>query len=114
MLVKGYDPASSVLAATIGNSLGACTTWLVGRYGGDWLLARLFRISPQQQQRAEAWYQRYGSYSLLVSWLPVLGDPLCLVGGLLKIHFLKFSLLVVSGKLVRYVAVAWVTLRMAN
>lgn len=39
MLVKGYDPATSVLTATVGNTLGACTTWLIGRYGGDWLLA---------------------------------------------------------------------------
>lgn len=113
MLVRGYDPAVSVLTATVGNSLGACTTWLVGRYGGDWLLARLFRISEQQRQRAEAWYQRYGVLSLLFSWLPVVGDPLCLVGGLLKIRFTIFLLLVGVGKLVRYAAVAWLTLKMA-
>ena len=111
MLVKGYDPATSVLTATVGNSLGACTTWLVGRYGGDWLLARLFRINEQQRQRAEAWYQRYGILSLLFSWLPVVGDPLCLVGGLLKIRFTIFLLLVGVGKLVRYAVVAWLTLR---
>jgi membrane protein YqaA with SNARE-associated domain len=114
MLVKGYDPATSILTATVGNSLGACTTWLIGRYGGDWLLARLFRISPQQQQRAEAWYQRYGSISLLFSWLPVVGDPLCLVGGLLKIRFTLFLLLVGIGKLARYAAVAWLTMRITH
>lgn len=113
MLVRGYDPAVSVLTATVGNSLGACTTWLVGRYGGDWLLARLFRISEQQRQRAEAWYQRYGVLSLLFSWLPVVGDPLCLVGGLLKIRFTIFLLLVGVGKLARYAAVAWLTVKMA-
>ncbi|ACD94109.1 YqaA family protein [Trichlorobacter lovleyi] len=113
MLVRGYDPAVSVLTATTGNSLGACTTWLVGRYGGDWLLVRLFRISEQQRQRAEAWYQRYGILSLLFSWLPVAGDPLCLVGGLLKIRFTTFLLLVGVGKLVRYAAVAWLTVKMA-
>jgi len=111
MLVKGYDPATSVLTATIGNTLGACTTWLVGRYGGDWLMGHLFRISQQQRQRAEAWYQRYGILSLLLSWLPVVGDPLCLVGGLLKIRFTIFLLLVGVGKLVRYAVVAWLTLR---
>jgi len=114
MLIKGYDPASIVLTATVGNTLGACTTWLVGRYGGDWLLARLFRISDLQRQRAKAWYQRYGILSLLFSWLPVVGDPLCLVGGLLKIRFLIFLLLVGLGKLARYAAVAWLTVRMAG
>ena len=114
MLVKGYDPATSVLTATVGNTLGACTTWLIGRYGGDWLLARLFRISDQQRQRAEAWYQHYGILSLLFSWLPVVGDPLCLVGGLLKIRFTPFLLLVWIGKLLRYAAVAWLTLRMVG
>lgn len=114
MLLKGYDPVSSVLVATTGNTLGACTTWLVGRYGGDWLLGRLFRISEQQRQRAEVWYQRYGIFSLLFSWLPVVGDPLCLVGGLLKIRFLVFITLAGAGKLVRYAAIAWLTVRMAG
>ena len=100
--------------ATSGNSLGASTTWLVGRYGGDWLLGRLFRISEQQRQRAEVWYQRYGIFSLLFSWLPVVGDPLCLVGGLLKIRFLVFISLAGAGKLVRYAAIAWLTVRMAG
>lgn len=114
MLVKGHDPVTSVLTATVGNTLGACTTWLVGRYGGEWLLARLFRISPQQQQRAETWYQRYGIFSLLFSWLPVVGDPLCLVGGLLKIRFTLFLLLAGVGKLARYAAVAWLTMRVTH
>jgi membrane protein YqaA with SNARE-associated domain len=114
MLIKGYDPASSVLTATAGNTLGACTTWLAGRYGGDWLLGRLFRISEQQRQRAEAWYGRYGVLSLLVSWLPVVGDPLCLVGGLLKIRFPLFLVLAGVGKLVRYAAIAWLTVRMTS
>lgn len=112
MLLKGHDPVGSVMAATSGNTLGACTTWLVGRHGSGWLLARLFRISEQQRQRAEAWYQRYGSLSLLFSWLPVVGDPLCLVGGLFKIRLIPFVLLAGSGKLARYAAVAWLTLRM--
>lgn len=114
LLVKGYEPATVVLTATVGNTLGACTTWLMGRYGSDWLMARLFRINDRQRQRAEAWYQRYGILSLLFSWLPVVGDPLCLVGGLLKIRFPVFFLLAGIGKLLRYAAVAWLTARMAG
>lgn len=114
MLTQGYQPATSVAVATLGNTLGACTTWLVGRYGGGWLLERLFRISDQQRERAEAWYRRYGAASLLFSWLPVVGDPLCLVGGLLRINPLLFLVLVGTGKLVRYGLVAWLTLRVTG
>lgn len=114
MLTQGYQAVPSVGMATLGNTLGACTTWLVGRYGGGWLLERLFRISDTERQRAEAWYRRYGAVSLLLSWLPVVGDPLCLVGGLLRINPLLFLLLVATGKLARYAAVAWLTLHVAG
>lgn len=113
MLTQGYHANTTVGVATIGNTLGACTTWLVGRYGGNWLLERLFKISDQQRQRAEDWYRRYGAASLLLSWLPVVGDPLCLVGGLLRINPFLFILLAGAGKLARYAAVAWLTLRVA-
>jgi len=87
------------------------THWVPGRFGGDWLLTHLFRISERQRQLAESWYRRYGAASLLASWLPVVGDPLCLVGGLFRIRFPLFLLLVGIGKLTRYVAVAWLTLQ---
>jgi len=114
MLVKGYDPVSSVGIATAGNFLGAATTYLIGMYGGGWLVSNILRVSPGQQERARSLYQRYGVYSLLFSWLPIVGDPLCLVGGALRINFGTFSLLVVSGKFARYVVTALIALRAAG
>lgn len=114
MLTNGYQAEQTVAVATVGNTLGACTTWLVGRYGGGWLLERLFRISDLQRQRAESWYRRYGAFSLLFSWLPVLGDPLCLVGGVLRVNPFLFLLLAGAGKLARYGVVAWLTLRVTG
>jgi len=114
MLVKGYDPVTTVTVATIGNTAGACTTWLVGRYGGGWLISRFFRISDAQRQRAEDWYRRYGSASLLFSWLPVIGDPLCMVGGLLNIRFSLFLGLAGTGKLLRYALLAWATMEISG
>ena len=114
MLTNGYQAFPVVAVATVGNTIGACTTWMVGRYGGGWMLSRLFRISDSQRERAESWYKRYGSASLLLSWLPVVGDPLCLVGGVLGIRFPLFILLALTGKLLRYAAIAWVTLRMTS
>ncbi len=111
MLTQGYLPVKVVLVATAGNTLGACTNWLVGRYGGGWLMEKFFRISDAQKERAEAWYRRYGSASILLSWLPFIGDPLCLVGGMLGIRFPLFIALAAIGKLLRYIVVAWITLQ---
>lgn len=114
LLLDGFNPLNTVLIATLGNSLGAATNYLLGRWGGDWLNRKLLRIDRQQQQRAEHWFNRYGSWSLLFSWLPVIGDPLCLVSGSLQTPLLRFSLLVTSGKGLRYVSVAWLTLQGAK
>jgi membrane protein YqaA with SNARE-associated domain len=109
MLVGGYDPVSTVAVATAGNYLGACITYLIGIWGGRFLIEKVLRVSMHQQERARSYYQRFGSYSLLFSWVPVVGDPLCLVAGMLKIDFGRFSLLVAVGKLARYVITALIT-----
>lgn len=111
MLAGGYEPFSTVAVATSGNFLGAVATYLIGLWGGSWLIERVLRISPDQQQRAHDYYRRYGVFSLLFSWLPVIGDPLCLAGGMLRINFGLFSLLVLTGKLARYAVVALITLK---
>lgn len=111
LLVNRTDPFAAVATATVGNWLGACTTWAIGVWGGPFLIRRLLRVSAADEERAERFYGRYGSWSLLLSWLPVIGDPLCLLGGLLRVSFLRFSFLVLAGKLARYAAVAWITLR---
>lgn len=110
MLVKGFDPLQTVAVATLGNCLGALTSYLVGIWGGGWLIGRVLRVSAAQLERAHAWYGRYGVYSLWFSWLPVIGDPLCLAAGMLRVNVWQFCLLVGSGKLVRYAVVAWLAL----
>jgi membrane protein YqaA with SNARE-associated domain len=114
MLAGGYEPLSTVAVATFGNYLGAVVTYLIGLWGGSWLIERVLRISPDQQQRARDYYRRYGAYSLLFSWLPIIGDPLCLAGGLLRVNFGLFSLLVATGKLARYAVAALITLKSAG
>lgn len=111
MLIQGYDPLATVTVATVGNYLGACTSYAIGLYGGDFLIKKLLRIGEAERDRAERFFEKYGSWSLLLSWLPFIGDPLCLVGGVLKIHFTRFTILVASGKALRYAVVAWLTLK---
>ena len=106
LLLNGFDPILTVLVATLGNSCGALTTYAIGLWGGPWLIQRVLRVGPESQSRAEHHFNRYGSWALLFSWLPVIGDPLCLVGGVLRTGFWRFILLVSFGKFVRYLVVA--------
>jgi membrane protein YqaA with SNARE-associated domain len=111
MLMQRHDPLVTVTVATVGNYLGACTSYFIGISGGDFLIRKLLRINDAERSRAERFFGKYGSWSLLLSWLPLIGDPLCLVGGVLKIPFGRFSILVASGKAIRYAAVAWLTIK---
>ncbi|WP_114418344.1 YqaA family protein [Marinospirillum perlucidum] len=90
------------LLATSGNTLGSWINWLLGRYLLHFENRRWFPIKPHQRLKAEAWFQRWGFWSLLFAWLPVVGDPLTLVAGTLRVHWLKFLLLVATGKGLRY------------
>lgn len=114
MLAGGYDPLPAVAVATAGNYLGAVVTYLIGIWGGIWLIETVLRVSPPQLERARSYYSRFGVYSLLFSWLPVVGDPLCLAGGMLRVNFGLFTLLVATGKLIRYAVTAWITLAAAG
>jgi len=111
LLLQKHDPLLAVMVATAGNYVGACTSYAIGIYGGDFLIKKLLRIGDPERVKAERFFDRFGSWALLFSWLPVIGDPLCLAGGVLKIPFIKFSILVASGKALRYSAVAWLTLK---
>ena len=114
LVVGRVEPSLAVAVATLGNTLGALTTWAVGVWGGPWLIERVLRIGTVEQQRAQHWYRRWGHWSLLLAWLPVVGDPLCLVGGLLREPAWRFTLLVAVGKAGRYAAVAWAAARLAG
>lgn len=109
LLLNGHSPACAVIVATIGNTLGACTTYAIGLYGSSFLMGKVLRIDSAAMQRAQRRYARYGSWSLLFSWVPIVGDPLYLVSGALKTPFHLFFILTLIGKLARYVSVGFIT-----
>ncbi|MDX2481776.1 MAG: VTT domain-containing protein, partial [Desulfuromusa sp.] len=80
----------------------------------EWLAEKLLRIDKKRQQQAESWFNRYGSWSLLLAWLPIVGDPLCLVSGMLKTPLMRFFLLVTTGKGLRYSFLTLLTLQGAE
>lgn len=90
--------------ATAGNTLGAVANWAIGRYAATWR-ARLSSFDDARFARACRWFNRWGIWCLLLSWLPVVGDPLTLVAGVLRTAFVPFVLLVFLGKAARYLFV---------
>jgi len=105
-LHQGADPLAIVATATAGNVLGSFMTYGMGRFGRR-ALQRGSEKTDRHIARAERWFVRFGRPSLLLAWLPVVGDPLCLVAGILRVSVLSFLLLVTLGKLARYAALAW-------
>ena len=112
ILLLGHSaPVETVGVATLGNTLGGCTTYWIGLWGADFFIRKILRINPENLLRAKTLYSRYGSWSLLLSWLPIVGDPLCLLGGIFRMRFFRFLFLIFSGKLGRYALVAFFTLK---
>lgn len=105
-LEQGGSAMPLVLSATLGNLLGSLLTYAIGRAGNPLLHGRWLRIDSADLARAERWFGRWGLPSLLFAWLPVIGDPICLLAGLLRISLLPFVVLVGSGKALRYLAIA--------
>ena len=90
-----------VLVATLGNTLGGLTNYVLGRFLPDKDWANHTHI-----HRALHWARRYGVVSLLLSWLPIIGDPLCLVAGWLRLNFWWSTIAICVGKALRYAALA--------
>ena len=106
-LHEGGAPVALVLTATAGNVLGSLITYAMGRLGNAALHRRWLRMDEAAVACAERWFSRYGQPALLFAWLPFVGDPLCLVAGLLRSPLWLFVLLVSLGKAARYALLAW-------
>ena len=99
-----------LIVATVGNVLGSVINWVLGRFLLRFRDRRWFPASDRQLSRAQAWYRRYGRWSLLGSWLPVIGDPLTVVAGVLREPIIPFLILVTIAKGGRYLLLAAVAL----
>jgi len=101
------------LAATAGNTAGSCINWWLGREARRFQGRRWFPFKTDQFDRASGRFQRYGVWSLLFAWLPIIGDPLTFIAGTLKIRFCLFLPLVLAGKAARY-SVIWAGIATAS
>ena len=111
MLVSEHYATLTLLAvATLGNVLGSLANWLLGRGIDHYRDRRWFPVGPDKLQKAQNVYQRYGYWSLLLSWVPLIGDPLTLVAGVMREPLWRFLLIVSLAKGGRYAILALVVL----
>lgn len=113
LLLADHPAWLLVPVATAGNVLGSTVNWWLGRGIERFRERRWFPVGPAALARAQRWYARVGKWSLLLSWVPVVGDPLTLVAGVMREPLAPFLLLVTLAKLGRYVALALVALQFA-
>ncbi|WP_010488325.1 YqaA family protein [Pseudomonas sp. S9] len=112
LLSHDYSTGLLLLAASGGNVLGSLINWWLGCYIEHFSKHRWFPVKPQQLERAQDFYARYGRWSLLLSWAPVIGDPLTLVAGIMREPLWRFLLLVTLAKVARYGILAVITLNL--
>lgn len=111
MLLSGKFQAWLLLAvASLGNVLGSILNWLLGRFAAHLGDRWWFPASGKRMAQAEAWYHRYGRWTLLLSWMPIVGDPLTVVAGVLREPIVSFVLIVALAKTTRYLVLAAITL----
>nr|WP_232925091.1 YqaA family protein [Pseudomonas sp. S4_EA_1b] len=111
MLLSGRYIVSTLLAvATFGNVLGSALNWVLGRSVERLRHKRWFPVSESKLEKAQQSYLRYGRWSLLLSWVPIIGDPLTVVAGVMREPFWSFLLIVILAKGVRYLVLTAVTL----
>lgn len=107
MVAAGTFPVLLLVAvASTANTLGSCANWLLGRGLAGLRRTRRLNVPEAAYRRAVRWYGRFGLWSLLFAWVPVLGDPLTVAAGALRAPFLPFLLLVAAGKTARYLVLA--------
>ena len=102
---SNYDNLLLLVVASFGNVLGSVFNWSLGFYSRNLTTKKWFPFKETQIERSSKWFSKFGKWSLLFAWVPIVGDPLTFVAGLLRVRFLDFIILVAIGKVSRYLIV---------
>ena len=111
LLLNGHDPFQLWVVATIGNTLGSVVNWGLGRYFLHFQDARWFPFKADRLERAQRWFEARGVRTLTLGWMPVIGDALTFLAGVLRTPLWLFIVLVGIGKAARYAVVVFLLLR---
>jgi membrane protein YqaA with SNARE-associated domain len=110
LLLSGLPPFTLIIVATTGNVLGSLTNYALGYWASLGVIKKWLKITEEEFVLAEQRFKKYGMFSLCFAWVPIIGDPLTVMAGILRIRILWFSLLVTAGKLTRYVVISYLAL----
>ena len=100
-----YDNLLLLIVVSFGNVLGSVVNWALGSYSRNLTTKKWFPFKETQIERSSKWFRKFGKWSLLFAWVPVVGDPLTLVAGILRVKFIDFIILLAIGKVSRYLIV---------
>ena len=107
LLTNLFEKNILLIIASSGNILGSVFNWYLGKKIIIFQDRRWFPVSPEQLNKSQKYFQKYGLWSLLLAWVPVIGDPLTLLAGVLKVRFSIFFILVSISKISRYVFILY-------
>ena len=102
---SNYDNLLLLIVASFGNILGSVVNWVFGFYSINLTTKKWFPFKDKQIENSSKWFNKLGKWSLLFTWVPIIGDPLTLAAGLLRVKFIEFLILVSIGKVSRYLIV---------
>ena len=105
MATSNYDNLLLLIVASLGNILGSVVNWILGFYSRNLSKKNWFLFKDQQIKKSSKWFNKFGKWSLLFAWVPIVGDPLTLAAGLLRVKFIEFLILVTIGKVSRYLVI---------
>jgi len=102
---SSYDNLLLLIVASLGNILGSVVNWILGFYSRNLSKKGWFPFKDQQIEKSTSWFNRFGKWSLLFAWVPIIGDPLTVAAGLLRVNFVEFLTFVAIGKVARYLLI---------
>lgn len=106
LIVAGRgDPGLLLVVATIGNTLGSVVNWVLGRGIDSLRNRRWFPVTADRYEQASRIFRRFGEWTLLFAWLPVVGDAFTIAAGAARVNLGVFVVLVAIGKAARYAVV---------
>ena len=104
--IENYNRTLLIAFSSLGNILGSVFNWVLGFYFIKLQNKKWFPFKEKQISKSSLWFEKYGKWSLLLAWVPIIGDPLTFVAGTMKTKILTFIILVSIGKIARYLFIS--------
>ena len=111
ILLDKFSQFLLILFASLGNILGSIVNWYLGFYITKFVKKDWFSFQKKQLDKASSWYLKYGKWSLFLSWVPIIGDPLTIVAGMFRVPLIIFITIVSISKVLRYIFVGYIALK---